>query len=62
MKGNDTHEELMAAAKPLVEYLKKQQQGIHMKVIVETDYVEVVQGVYGINVLEQRKEPENNDK
>ena len=59
----ETHEELLAAARPLVEYLKKHTQGNHMKVIVETDYVEVVQGVSGLSIEEtgnNRTETGNN--
>ena len=48
----ETNNELMAAAMPLVEYLKKNTQGVHMKVIVETDYVELVQGVAGLSIEE----------
>lgn len=56
----ETHEELLAAALPLVEYLKKHTQGNHMKVIVETDYVEVVQGVSGLSIEEIRTETDQN--
>ncbi len=60
---SDTHKELLEAAMPLVEYLKKHTQGNHMKVIVETDYVEVVQGVSGLSIEEvgnNRAETGNN--
>lgn len=60
---SDTHKELLEAAMPLVEYLKKHTQGNHMKVIVETDYVEVVQGVSGLSIEEvgnNRAEAGNN--
>lgn len=60
---SDTHKELLEAALPLVKYLKKHTQGNHMKVIVETDYVEVVQGVSGLSIEEvgnNRTETGNN--
>lgn len=57
---SDAHKELLEAAMPLVEYLKKHTQGNHMKVIVETDYVEVVQGVSGLSIEEIRTETDQN--
>lgn len=48
MDKSREQEELYKVAKPLVEFIKAHYD-IHTKVVVETDYIEVLSGISGIS-------------
>lgn len=56
MKEQLTNEELRKAAQPLIDVIRKYSQTLHMKIIVEEDYVEICEGVRGLAITEEKEE------
>lgn len=55
MSDKITHEELQKAATPLISLIKKYSHSLHIKVIVEEDYVEVLEGKIGLSIKEEEE-------
>lgn len=50
-----THEELQKAAQPLIDIIRKHSTSLHLKVVVEEDYVEVLEGKIGLSIREEEE-------
>lgn len=51
-----SNEELIKAAKPLIDLLATNYKGTHTIVVVEEDYVEILRGVKGVVINNEKGE------